>query len=80
MDNDCGAQPGVLPPLEDECVKYVALSAAHDVRHILHPDEVRDAAAVAAIRFMHFCPAARMHFHVQKTDEIARVGCDKVVF
>jgi hypothetical protein len=27
-------------------VKYVALSAAPDVRHILHSDEVRDAAAV----------------------------------
>jgi 4'-phosphopantetheinyl transferase EntD len=46
MDNDCGAQPGVLPPLEDECVKYVALSATPAVRHILHPDEVRDAATV----------------------------------
>jgi len=46
MDNDCAAQPGVWRPLEDECVKYVALSAAPDVRHILHSDEVRDAAAV----------------------------------
>jgi len=46
MDNDCAAQPGVWRPLEDGCVKYVALSAAPDVRHILHSDEVRDAAAV----------------------------------
>jgi 4'-phosphopantetheinyl transferase EntD len=46
MDNDCGALPGAWHTLEDECVKYVALSAAPDVRYILHPDEVRDAAAV----------------------------------
>jgi enterobactin synthetase component D len=50
MDRDCCTQPGVMPPLDDEFVKYVALSAVSDVRHILHPDEARDGAAIVHTR------------------------------